>query len=462
MVKQISWDDQWIGYDDADTIDGKVAFANEQCLGGTMIWSVDFDSGAGSGDIPDGRGSTSESEPGAESEPGSESNSGGIGTGSGMVYVDSSIWAQDKPEAQCEPPCVLVLPPIQLPALTTISIPPLTTSYFVQSTVEVGDITRTVLMTSKTTIPLPPITTKEIELWAVTIFSTDTKTAPFTAVQSVKPLSFTITLPGSVILPAISTPTEFTPVPTKPPVFFQSSHVVTIHPQPTFSIEIPPKPAITFKTGKPFPPCQNNCGRHSCEIFGCGGDCTLFGCGRTCGLFGCGGSCGLFGCGGGCGVFGCGGCGLGGCGTKCSDCGPSKSSGNPPGGIDRSEDDDNDDDDDDNNDDDENNDDDKNDDNNNDDENNDDNKNDDNNNDDDDDDDDDDICWVDEPTDSGNDNPTDSDNDNSTDSDNNNPTDSDSDNLSPSTEGEDGASESPCLPVGGETAFLFTRLLLSY
>lgn len=51
MMKQITWDDQWIGYDDADTIKLKKAWANGQCFGGTMIWSVDFN-GSGSGDTP--------------------------------------------------------------------------------------------------------------------------------------------------------------------------------------------------------------------------------------------------------------------------------------------------------------------------------------------------------------------------------------------------------------------------
>ncbi|KAH6652447.1 glycoside hydrolase superfamily, partial [Truncatella angustata] len=52
MMKQITWDDQWIGYDDADTIKLKKAWADGQCFGGTMVWSVDFNSGSGSGDTP--------------------------------------------------------------------------------------------------------------------------------------------------------------------------------------------------------------------------------------------------------------------------------------------------------------------------------------------------------------------------------------------------------------------------
>ncbi|KAK3208706.1 hypothetical protein GRF29_77g1643686 [Pseudopithomyces chartarum] len=49
MMKQITWDDQWIGYDDAETIKNKKAWADDQCFGGTMAWSVDFNSGGGSG-----------------------------------------------------------------------------------------------------------------------------------------------------------------------------------------------------------------------------------------------------------------------------------------------------------------------------------------------------------------------------------------------------------------------------
>ena len=42
MMKQITWDDQWIGYDDLETIANKKSWADKMCFGGTMIWSVDF------------------------------------------------------------------------------------------------------------------------------------------------------------------------------------------------------------------------------------------------------------------------------------------------------------------------------------------------------------------------------------------------------------------------------------
>ncbi|KAL8907179.1 MAG: hypothetical protein Q9171_005970 [Xanthocarpia ochracea] len=54
MIKQITWDDQWIGYDDEETIAMKKNWASSYCFGGTMIWSIDFKSGSGSNsDNPD-------------------------------------------------------------------------------------------------------------------------------------------------------------------------------------------------------------------------------------------------------------------------------------------------------------------------------------------------------------------------------------------------------------------------
>lgn len=48
MIKQIVWGgDQWMGYDDIDTIALKTQWANQNCLGGAAIWSIDFNSGPG-------------------------------------------------------------------------------------------------------------------------------------------------------------------------------------------------------------------------------------------------------------------------------------------------------------------------------------------------------------------------------------------------------------------------------
>lgn len=42
IMKQITWDDQWVGYDDLETITKKKAWADKECFGGTMIWAIDF------------------------------------------------------------------------------------------------------------------------------------------------------------------------------------------------------------------------------------------------------------------------------------------------------------------------------------------------------------------------------------------------------------------------------------
>ena len=42
MMKQITWEDQWIGYDDEEPFAAKKRWANGRCFGGTMIWSIDF------------------------------------------------------------------------------------------------------------------------------------------------------------------------------------------------------------------------------------------------------------------------------------------------------------------------------------------------------------------------------------------------------------------------------------
>jgi len=52
MMRELTWDDQWIGYDDESTILQKVNYANSHCFGGTMLWSVDLASGNGQKDTP--------------------------------------------------------------------------------------------------------------------------------------------------------------------------------------------------------------------------------------------------------------------------------------------------------------------------------------------------------------------------------------------------------------------------
>lgn len=89
MMKYLVWGNQWIGYDDLETITMKKAWASSHCFGGTMLWSIDLYSGSGSGDTPDGNVSCS-SDPGGTSGQ-SGSSSGGQGCG-GLIYIDPSLF----------------------------------------------------------------------------------------------------------------------------------------------------------------------------------------------------------------------------------------------------------------------------------------------------------------------------------------------------------------------------------
>ena len=48
-VKMVVYDtDQWVSYDDAETLKMKVDYANAHCLGGTMVWAASTDDASGS------------------------------------------------------------------------------------------------------------------------------------------------------------------------------------------------------------------------------------------------------------------------------------------------------------------------------------------------------------------------------------------------------------------------------
>jgi chitinase len=45
-VKIATWNkDQWVSWDDMETLKLKLDYANKRCLGGTMVWAVDLDDG---------------------------------------------------------------------------------------------------------------------------------------------------------------------------------------------------------------------------------------------------------------------------------------------------------------------------------------------------------------------------------------------------------------------------------
>jgi chitinase len=120
MMKQITWDDQWIGYDDDETFAAKKAWADSKCFGGTMVWSIDFQV-SGSGD--------------SDTEKYGE-----------VVYIGSEVFAA--PTAQCPAPCVMVFPPSTLSEPKVITMQPYT------ATLQVGTTTTVVAVatTSTTTV----------------------------------------------------------------------------------------------------------------------------------------------------------------------------------------------------------------------------------------------------------------------------------------------------------------------
>ncbi|KAK3984235.1 hypothetical protein QBC44DRAFT_388980 [Cladorrhinum sp. PSN332] len=111
MMKQITWDDQWIGYDDDETFAAKKAWADSKCFGGTMVWSIDFQI-SGSGDSDEGK----------------------YGD---VVYIGSEVF--QTPAAQCPAPCIMVFPSSTLPEPKVITMQPYT------ATLEVGTTATTMV-----------------------------------------------------------------------------------------------------------------------------------------------------------------------------------------------------------------------------------------------------------------------------------------------------------------------------
>ncbi|KAJ5111485.1 hypothetical protein N7532_002020 [Penicillium argentinense] len=396
--------DQWVAYDDPETLQMKLDFTNSECMGGVAAWAVDED---GKGDLSESISNSTDLFPAG---------------GSGKVYLSPDIWDDDSPEVSCVAPCTLILPPLPMEGSQTVTWPALTTPVLVSKD---GSI-----VTSTTTISIPAFGVGSIPFWPVTIASNKTSGA-LVPVQSITPPSHVIVFPGSVTpLPivttnytsvaedqiaslnqgnsgdssasgtitspatntasatstAVVTPsliaanmesgcTKFYQIQngdscwsvendnnidasdfeawnpdvgtdcasgvwlnyyycishsdgtssssggsggststsnTDVPVFYSTSHSVTIQPQATHATITPSKtiPSINFESGKPKGSGSSDgdcdgCGTLDCSIFGCDGKCGIFGCDGGCGLTWCGGGCGLSSCGPGCGTNGC-------------------------------------------------------------------------------------------------------------------------------------------------------------
>lgn len=95
-VKEITWDDQWINYDDADTLALKLELANKHCLGGTSLWAIDYSQCDGMGGPPQLPGSSSASGP----SPSASSNGPSSAAPSQASTTPSSAVSNGQPSSE--------------------------------------------------------------------------------------------------------------------------------------------------------------------------------------------------------------------------------------------------------------------------------------------------------------------------------------------------------------------------
>ncbi|KAL8671886.1 MAG: hypothetical protein Q9168_003623 [Polycauliona sp. 1 TL-2023] len=322
MVKQITWDDQWIGYADDEKFALKLRWADSRCFGGTMLWSIDMDSGSGSGDIPDrptntanGANGTNDSKDpggigGADGAAG-PARQGGVNGGSANggpadlkngnvtdVYIDPSIWKEQNPVVMCNPPCQFIFPPYPLQGGGAVITPgSLTTTIDIKLNVAETATVDGILEVKNhfsdtlvmTTISVPPFTATQMEVYGFVVTDSRATDAAITPTPSINIPTFALTqtqVPAFLKRGSSTTSGPIVLYVTPPPFPWVSGDPGN-KPPPGPPPGLPPIPVVTFRPGKPGPICKS----------GCGSPCVLF-CSH-CGFFGCGGGgCGLLGCGG--------------------------------------------------------------------------------------------------------------------------------------------------------------------
>lgn len=254
MMKQLTWSDQWIGHDDPKTIVMKKQWASGHCFGGTMIWSIDLYSGSGSGNTPDGGGSSNPGSPGSGS--GQSGSSGG--NSSDVVYIDPIIWTKSNPVITCEPPRVFILPPLVLPTETIIIFPPYVTSLEVAWSEPTG-WTKTI---ETTTLTIPAVTTTAIPVWEYTVTSRTVTNSDSTSTAAASPIWVT----SSILPPPFIISDDSIPQSTPDVVILLVTRTITPPPYP-YTFTTPPNhlpnlfPVVTFKPGPPGPICKSGCGK---------------------------------------------------------------------------------------------------------------------------------------------------------------------------------------------------------
>ncbi|KAF9698681.1 hypothetical protein EKO04_003350 [Ascochyta lentis] len=312
MMKELMWDNQWIGYNNKETHKMKRKFANNLCFSGTIAWSVDFNSGTSDGDSApvstDGQcspasggfkceGSTFGDCCSAFGYCGGTETHCGSGCVSGKCLVgqettDEScgasahgsfcgLWSAGSccsssgfcgdSEAYCGKGCqsgaCLEAPSNADDYLS----PPVTVSFL--------DTWETTVVTASTVITLPPVTTTLIEVWNVIWINGNNESGKTrTTVGLTSSVDFLPTYsPGS--WPTIDS-TDDNPSPPPPPPPAGKPPSIT-------AVRGPPKP--TCKPGqKCGSPCKHNCGGGNDDDNGGGGGGGGRGRGRPCiGICGC-------------------------------------------------------------------------------------------------------------------------------------------------------------------------------
>ncbi|KAK2735703.1 hypothetical protein FQN57_001152 [Myotisia sp. PD_48] len=196
-VNWVSWDNnQWVSFDDANTLNQKQEFANKLCMGGTFAWALDL-GGPGSLGRPGQLNKNSTGLEGADPK--------GKDSGSGEVYVALDIYKDKNPVIACIPPCTLIMPPLQLPrGKTTFTFPLFVTSLEVANSIGTsvltlpgGKVTTTTIFDRSiktTTLMIPPVITSAIDVWHWTITDTMVKSSTTIILPSIRPPPFVITV----------------------------------------------------------------------------------------------------------------------------------------------------------------------------------------------------------------------------------------------------------------------------
>lgn len=231
-------------------------------------------------------------------------SSGGSGT---PVSIAPSIWSTTStlPTVSCIPPCVFVLPPYTLATPTTLTFPPITTTW----TEKCNERSST---STVVTLTFDPITTDQIPVFNINITASGVNDVTYDITPSILPststtINLACPLTSQLTDSSGSTTASSTSTSTTGIVIYVTSTPVSTNTYPTITGSKTPTKVVMSSTTPAGPTATTDNGGWECEIF-CG----------SCGILGCSGICPL------CGVGTCigSGCGIdGGGGTSASSTG---------------------------------------------------------------------------------------------------------------------------------------------